>query len=118
MENELYQRWDEILEHMKVSFDITDVSYRTFIKILSIYSVEDNKITILIDDINIGNSKSFIEKKYNRFLSVAIEEITGIHYELSYLSLTDLVYFYTLFQSLSTHYCFSHIFSYLQYTFQ
>ena len=85
MENELYQRWDEILEHMKVSFDITDVSYRTFIKILSIYSVEDNKITILIDDINIGNSKSFIEKKYNRFLSVAIEEITGIHYELSYL---------------------------------
>ena len=90
MENELYQRWDEILEHMKVSFDITDVSYRTFIKILSIYSVEDNKITILIDDINIGNSKSFIEKKYNRFLSVAIEEITGIHYELSYLSLTAL----------------------------
>ena len=90
MENELYQRWDEILEHMKVSFDITDVSYRTFIKILSIYSVEDNRITILIDDINIGNSKSFIEKKYNRFLSVAIEEITGIHYELSYLSLTAL----------------------------
>lgn len=90
LENELYQRWEEILEHMKVSFDITDVSYRTFIKILSIYSVEDNKITILIDDINIGNSKSFIEKKYNRFLSVAIEEITGIHYELSYLSLTAL----------------------------
>jgi len=75
---------------MKVSFDITDVSYRTFIKILSIYSVEDNKITILIDDINIGNSKSFIEKKYNRFLSVAIEEITGVHYELSYISLTAL----------------------------
>ncbi|MFG6329199.1 MAG: chromosomal replication initiator protein DnaA [Lachnospiraceae bacterium] len=90
MENELYQRWEEILEHMKVSFDITDVSYRTFIKILSIYSVEDNKITILIDDINIGNSKSFIEKKYNRFLSVAIEEITGVHYELSYISLTAL----------------------------
>lgn len=90
MENELYQRWEEILEHMKVSFDITDVSYRTFIKILSIYSIEDNKITILIDDINIGNSKSFIEKKYNKFLSVAIEEITGVHYELSYLSLTAL----------------------------
>lgn len=89
-ENELYQRWDEILQHMKVNFDITDVSYRTFIKILSIYSVEDDKLTILIDDINIGNSKSFIEKKYNRFLSVAIEEITGVHYEISYLSLTAL----------------------------
>ena len=83
MENELYQRWEEILEHMKVSFDITDVSYR-------IYSVEGNTLTILIDDINIGNSKSFIEKKYNRFLSVAIEEITGIHYDICYLSLTAL----------------------------
>ena len=90
MENELYQRWEEILEHMKVSFDITDVSYRTFIKILSIYSVEGNTLTILIDDIKIGNSKSFIEKKYNRFLSVAIEEITGIHYDICYLSLTAL----------------------------
>jgi len=90
LENELYQRWEEILEHMKVSFDITDVSYRTFIKILSIYSVEGNTLTILIDDINIGNSKSFIEKKYNRFLSVAIEEITGIHYDICYLSLTAL----------------------------
>ena len=90
MENELYQRWEEILEHMKVSFDITDVSFRSFIKILSIYSVEGNTLTILIDDINIGNSKSFIEKKYNRFLSVAIEEITGIHYDICYLSLTAL----------------------------
>ena len=67
MENELYQRWEEILEHMKVSFDITDVSYRTFIKILSIYSVEGNTLTILIDDINIGNSKSFIEKNITGF---------------------------------------------------
>lgn len=90
MDNELYQKWDEILEHMKVSFDITDVSYRTFIKILTIYSIEDDKLTILIDDINIGNSKSFIEKKYNRFLSVAIEEITGVHYNISYISLTAL----------------------------
>jgi len=90
LENELYQKWEEILEHMKVSFDITDVSYRTFIKILSIYSIEDTQLTILIDDVNIGNSKSFIEKKYNKFLSVAIEEKTGIHYEISYISLTAL----------------------------
>lgn len=62
LENELYQRWDEILEHMKINFGITDVSYRTFIKILSIYSIENTNLTILIDDINIGNSKSFIEK--------------------------------------------------------
>ena len=91
MENELYERWDEILERMKVDFDISDVSYRTFIKKLSLYGVKDNTITILIDDTSIGsNSKQFIEQKYNTFLSVAIEEVTNVHYELTYISLTEL----------------------------
>ena len=44
LENELYERWDEILERMKVDFDISDVSYRTFIKKLSLYGVKDNTI--------------------------------------------------------------------------
>ena len=91
LENELYERWDEILERMKVDFDISDVSYRTFIKKLSLYGVKDNTITILIDDTSIGsNSKQFIEQKYNTFLSVAIEEVTNVHYELTYISLTEL----------------------------
>ena len=47
LENELYERWDEILERMKVDFDISDVSYRTFIKKLSLYGVIDNAITTL-----------------------------------------------------------------------
>ena len=89
MENELYEKWDEILEHMKVSFDITEVSFRTFIKILSIYSVDGNNLTVLINDSNIGNSKSFIEQKYGLFLRVAIEQITGVRYDISYISSTD-----------------------------
>ena len=91
MENELYERWDDILERMKIDFDISDVSFRTFIKKLSLYGVENNLITVLIDDTSIGsNSKQFIEQKYNTFLSVAIEEVTNIHYDLTYISLTEL----------------------------
>ena len=76
MENELREKWDEILEHMHTSFDIADASFRTFIKKLSVYSVHDNLLTILIDDTSIGDSKSFIVQKYSVFLSVSIEEIT------------------------------------------
>jgi len=91
LENELYERWDDILERMKIDFDISDVSFRTFIKKLSLYGVENNLITVLIDDTSIGsNSKQFIEQKYNTFLSVAIEEVTNIHYDLTYISLTEL----------------------------
>ena len=73
---------------MKISFGISDVSFRTFIKKLSIYSINGNNLTVLIDDEGIGNSKSFIEQKYGLFLSVSIEEATGIHYDISYISLT------------------------------
>ena len=48
LENELYERWDEILERMKVDFDISDVSYRTFIKKLSLYDdIKKNSATYL-----------------------------------------------------------------------
>lgn len=90
LENELYQRWDEILNHMKDEFNISDVTFRTFIKILSVYSVQDKNLTILIDDVKIGNSQSFIEQKYGVFLSVTIEELIGIQYDITYLSLSEL----------------------------
>lgn len=90
LENELYDKWDEILQNMKVNFEISDVSFRTFIKILSIYNIDGQNLTILIDDEGIGNSKSFIKQKYGLFLSISIEEVIGVHYNLSYISLTEL----------------------------
>ncbi|MCD7824858.1 MAG: chromosomal replication initiator protein DnaA [Clostridiaceae bacterium] len=91
MENELRNSWDKILEHMRTEFLISDVSFRTFIKKLSVYNIQDNILTILIDDTGIGNSKSFIEQKYSSFLSVSIEEITNIHFEqLKFIALSEL----------------------------
>ena len=69
MEYELQQNWDKILEHMHIAFSISDVVFRTFIKKLNVYSVQDNLLTILIDDTEIGDSKSFIQKKYSTFLA-------------------------------------------------
>lgn len=90
MENEIRQNWDKILEHMHTTFSISDVSFRTFIQKLSVYSVRDDLLTILIDDTSIGDSKSFIEQKYSVFLSVSIEEITGVHYQLKFIALSEL----------------------------
>ncbi len=90
MENELRQNWDKILEHMHTTFSISDVSYRTFIQKLSVYSVQGDLLTILIDDSSIGDSKSFIEQKYSVFLSVSIEEVIGVHYQLKFVALSDL----------------------------
>lgn len=90
MQNDIREKWDEILDHMHTAFSISDVSFRTFIQKLSVYSVQDNFLTVLIDDTEIGDSKSFIEQKYSLFLSVSIEEITNVHYKLDFISLSEL----------------------------
>lgn len=90
MKNELYEKWDDILEYMKKEFEISDPIYRTFVKPLSIYNIEDNKLTVLIDDVKIGNSKSFVEQRYTTFLSVSIETFTNIKYDITFISLSEL----------------------------
>lgn len=93
LENVLQQNWDNILEHMRTSFDISEVSFRTFIKKLSVYSLEEDILTILIDDTSIGDSKTFIQKRYSLFLTVAIEEVTKLHFDVDqmvFITLSEL----------------------------
>lgn len=90
LENELYEKWEEILENLRVNFDISDPAFNTFIKILKVYSISGNKLTILIDDAKVGSNKSFIEKRYNTFLQVTIEEMTDIKYDIHYISKNEV----------------------------
>ena len=96
MEKELRENWDKILEHMRTQFSISNVIFRTFIQNLSVYSVtpsirgdEDDLITIAIDDSQVGDSKKYIEEKFSVYLAVSIEEITAIHYEISFINLSE-----------------------------
>lgn len=91
LENELRQNWDKILQHMYVAFNLSEPVFHTFIQKLSVYSVQDDLLTILIDDTKIGrNSKSFVEQKYSVFLAVSIEEITKVQYRLEFVALSEL----------------------------
>lgn len=90
LENELYEKWEEILENLRVNFDISDPAFNTFIKILKVYSISGNKLTVLIDDAKVGSNKSFIEKRYNTFLQVTIEEMTDIKYDIHYISKNEI----------------------------
>ncbi|MEG1458173.1 MAG: chromosomal replication initiator protein DnaA [Acetivibrio sp.] len=84
------EKWEEILEYMKIEHGITDVSFRTWIQPLKIYSIINNVITISIDDGKLGNSKNFIINKFSLPLRVSIEEITGQEYDLDFLLTSEL----------------------------
>ena len=90
MKDIIIEKWDEILEYMKIEHGISEVSFRTWIHPLSVYSVSDDVITISIDDSDIGDSKKFIIKKFGIPLRVSIEEIIGKEYELEFILASEI----------------------------
>ena len=73
----LKEKWDEILKFMKEEYEISDVSFHTWLKPLEVYSIEqpDNTVRIIVPD---ANFLGYIKKKYSVMLKVSIEEVTGI----------------------------------------
>lgn len=84
---ELKQKWDIILNTLKEEYDIQDISFKTWIKPLKLYAVDDYKITLLISEETMGIT--YIEKKYLIPLTVTISEIMGHEYEIELISEKD-----------------------------
>ncbi len=90
MKDIILEKWDEILEYLKIEHSISDVSFRTWIQPLQVYSVENDLITILIDDTSIGDSKKFISTKFGIPLKVSIEEITGKNFDIEFILSSEI----------------------------
>ena len=73
----LKEKWDEILLYLKNEYEISNVSFQTWLLPLEIYSMEQpgNVIQIIVPD---ANFLGYIKKKYSVMLKVSIEEVTGI----------------------------------------
>lgn len=90
--NLIEKKWDEILEHLKIEHNVTDVSYRTWLLPLKVYSVKDNFITISIDDKMIGpDSKNFISRKYGIPLKVSIAEVMNETYDTEFVLESEII---------------------------
>lgn len=77
------EKWNEILKSMKIEYDISDISYKTWLLPLKVYSVEDNVLTILVPEQQTG--LNYIEKKYADPLKVTIAEIIGTEYTIKFI---------------------------------
>lgn len=85
MIEEIKSKWEEVILYMKEEYDLSDVSIRTWIQPLKPFKVEKDsagkQVLYLIVSGFAENDNYFISminKKYNKMLMVAIEEITGI----------------------------------------
>jgi chromosomal replication initiator protein DnaA len=91
MKNIIEEKWDDIINYMLSEYGITEVSYKTWIKPLKVYDVQDHVITILINDERIGPfSYDYIRNKYELLLKVSIEEIMNEPYEIKFVLASQL----------------------------
>ncbi|MCI9423872.1 chromosomal replication initiator protein DnaA [Lachnospiraceae bacterium WCA-9-b2] len=80
------EKWPEIIEHLRVEHELSNVSFTTWIQPLKVYEIIDNTVFILV---NMNASVEYIEKKYLLPLKVCISEVTGIDYEVVFVSEDD-----------------------------
>lgn len=81
--DKIIENWDEILKNIKTEHEISDVSYDTWMRPLQVYAIEGNTLYILVPSEQMA--LSYISKKYYLPLKVAIAEMTGIEYEITFI---------------------------------
>ncbi|RGY95591.1 chromosomal replication initiator protein DnaA [Clostridium sp. AM58-1XD] len=87
MLEKLQEKWEEILNYMKEEHDISDVSFKTWLLPLKLYSLENNKLYILVPD---ANFLGYLKKKYSFLLQITIEEVTDIKCDILFIEEGDI----------------------------
>ncbi|MDR1800555.1 MAG: chromosomal replication initiator protein DnaA [Lachnospiraceae bacterium] len=80
------ERWGEIIDYLRTEHELSNVSFNTWILPLKVFDVIDETVIILV---NSNANAEYIEKKYMLPLKVCIGEITGVEYEILFLSEDD-----------------------------
>ena len=84
--NLIKEKWDDIIEKLKIEYDVYDVSFKTWILPLKVHEEKDSTVYIIAPS---RAHIDFIIKKYLLYLQVCIEEITGIEYEIKLITKED-----------------------------
>lgn len=77
----LEDNWAQILERTRIDYNITNVSFNTWLEPLTVYDIEDNILMIVAEEPINSNTLSFVQSKYGQFLRTSIIEILGSDYE-------------------------------------
>lgn len=81
--NIVEQNWEQILNKMKLEYCSSNISYNTWIAPLTVYEVKDDTVYILV---KLRASLEHIEEKYLLPFKVCITEVTGIEYEVAFVT--------------------------------
>lgn len=91
MEQLIREKWEEIKEIMKKEYNLSPISFKTWINPLLFHKVEDNTVYIIIPaDIANDIALSYISSRYKSFFQVTISEMFDDTYDVKFLLETDI----------------------------
>ena len=85
------EKWQEILEQVKTEYEVSDISFKTWLLPLKVHSVEGNMVHILVPSESGPVGLNIISKKYALQIKVVIAELTGHEYDIDFTLPGDMV---------------------------
>ena len=84
----IQEKWNDILERVREEHELSDVSFKTWIRPLKVHEVDGQAVTILVPTEQVG--LDYVSKKYKLPIKAAIGEITGRDCEIYFILPEDI----------------------------
>jgi len=82
--NSISENWNLIKETIRQEYELSDISYSTWIEPLKLNKVEDDRVYIIIP-LDQQHALDYISKKYKSFFQVTISEMMNKTYDISFI---------------------------------
>lgn len=88
--NDIKENWQLIKETMKKEYNISDISYQTWVAPLEFYNVTNDVVNIIIPT-DLAPALNYISSKYKSFFQVTITEMFDHNYEVKFIFEKDAI---------------------------
>ncbi len=83
------EKWIDIKETVRREYNLSDISYHTWVKSLEFYNVVDDVVNIIIPS-DQAHALNYISSKYKSFFKVTITEMFNHPYDVSFILEKDV----------------------------
>ncbi|MBR5800392.1 MAG: chromosomal replication initiator protein DnaA [Lachnospiraceae bacterium] len=82
------ENWELIKDTLRTEYEISNISYNTWVKPLTFHSVKDDVVTIMIPS-DQAHSLKYISSKYKTYFQVTISEMMDHTYDIAFVLESD-----------------------------
>ena len=81
---DIKENWDLIKETLKTEYDLSEISYNTWVKPLRFHSVDHDVVTIMIPS-DQAHALKYISSKYKSYFQVTVSEMFNHTYDIEFI---------------------------------